>query len=904
MFGLLRASWERLRAHLVSRRLDKEFDLEVQAHIALLTEENIRRGMEPEEARYAALRTFGGVTQVKESNREQRGLPQLGILRQDLGYTLRTLRKSPGFAAVAVVTLALGVGANTALFQLLDAVRIRTLPVKAPQELVEIRPTDTRDRRGSMNRFGELTNPLWEQIRAGQQPFSGMFAWGQSQFNLANGGEARYAKAMVVSGDFFNVLGVRPVIGRVFTPADDQKGCGAATAVISYSFWQREFGASPSVIGRTLSLDSHPVEIIGVTPSSYFGMEVGQSYDVAVPICAEATLQSESRFLTDGTVWWLVVMGRLKPGWSLERANAALDSASPGIFQATLPSNYPEESIKNYLAFKLAAYSGGAGVSQLRNDYADSLWLLLGASGLVLLIACANLANLMLARASARGREMAVRLALGASRWRLLRQLMTESFVLAALGSLLGLWLAKGMSGFLISFLNINGDPVFLDLNMDWHVLGFTAGLAILTCLLFGMTAAWRASGTDPGMAIRSGSHGMTAGRERFGLRRILVVAQVALSFVLLAGALLFSRSLRNLMTLDAGFRQSGVLVTGLNLSRLQLPVERRLVFKQEVLDRVQAIPGIQSAASTDIIPISGDSWSNAVWMDDSSQRIESLFDSVSSDYFKTLNIPLLAGRTFGGQDVAAGPKVAIVNEAFARQLTGGANPVGRRFWRERTPREPQTLYEIVGLVKNTKYLELKESFRPIVFLDSSQDPRPDLSMLVLLRTDLPLADVMSSVKHSVAEVSPEIVIDFDNLKSMIEGSLLRERLMATLSGFFGLLAVLLATVGLYGVISYMVARRTNEIGIRMALGADRARVAGLIMREAAKLLAIGLGLGIASFLIAAKAAESLLFGLKAHDPATFALAAASLAVVTLAASYLPSHRAARLDPLAALREE
>src|SRR5215471_14391489 len=400
----LHAFLMRLRSLFVRRRLDEEFDDELQTHISLVTEENMRRGMTRDDARYAALRSFGGVTRVKEHNRERRALHQLEILLQDLRYGFHALRKNPAFAAIAIMTLALGIGANTAIFQLLDAVRIRALPVKDPQALVSIQPTSTKDRRGSVNRFGVLTFPLWEQIRARRLEFAGMFAWGEAQFNLSSGGEARYARALLASGDFFNVLGVTPLLGRLFAPGDDQKGCGAV-AVISYAFWQREFGGQPSIIGKNISLDSHPIEIIGVTPASFFGLEVGRSYDVAVPLCAEATLHGEDSRLNDGTTWWLVVIARLKAGQSLERATALLGSVSPAIFQASLPPNYPRESIKSYLGFKLAAYPVAGGISQLRNDYCDSLWVLLGASALILLIACANLANLMLAQATARQRE-------------------------------------------------------------------------------------------------------------------------------------------------------------------------------------------------------------------------------------------------------------------------------------------------------------------------------------------------------------------------------------------------------------------------------------------------------------------------------------------------------------------
>ena len=826
---------------------------------------------------------------------------------QDLRFGIRMLRKNPGFTIVAVLSLALGIGANTAIFQLLDAVRMRTLPVKAPQELAEIRITDMTGARGNHSSWHPaMTNPIWEQIRNRQQAFSGLFAWGADGFNLSPGGEVRPARALWVSGDFFNVLGVAPLLGRVFTTADDQRGSSDAGVIISHGFWQREYGGDVGIIGRKLTLADHPFEIIGVTPPSFFGMEVGRTFDVALPISAEAIIREKNHRLDSGTNWWLIVAGRLKPGWTLEQATAHLQGISPDLFKTTLPANYPPVSVNNYLGFKLEAVPAGAGISLLRENYELSLWLLMAIAGLVLLIACANLANLLLARASAREREMAVRQALGASRGRLIRQLLVESLLLAVVGSGLGALLAQALSGFLVSFLSTGGDTIFLDLTPDWRLLGFAAGMAALTSVLFGLAPALRATRIAPGTALKTAGRGLTAGRERFSLRRVLVVVQVALSLVLVAGALLFSRSLNKLMTVDAGFRQEGILIANMGFRRLNILPERRLVFKQEVLDRLRAIPGVESAAETDTVPLGGSATGNNVWIDgtDAQKRQNISRSRIGTDYFKTMATPLLAGREFNEHDTATGPKVAIVNETFARLLLNGANPVGRRFWIETTPNDPETLFEIVGLVKDTKYGELREDFGPLAFLSIAQDPRPAAGGQFLIRSRLPQAEIVAAVKRLLNEINPAIGINFQGFKTMIEGSILRERLIATLSGFFGLLALLLASIGLYGILSYGVASRTNEIGVRMALGARARDVLWLILREALLLVLVGVAVGLPVVFTAARLVSTLLFGLTPTDPASLCLATLLLLAVAMAAGYLPARRATRVDPMVALHYE
>jgi putative ABC transport system permease protein len=885
-------------------RVEQDLKEEVQAYLDLLIEMRIKEGLKPAEARRAALIEVGGVEQVKERVREVRMGQTLEAVWQDLRYGIRMLVKYPGFTCVAVLTLALGIGANTAIFQLIDAVRLRALPVKAPQELAEVRMANMKGARGGFARSPSVTNPIWEQIREQQQAFSGIFAWGTDSVNLAPGGEVRSARVLYVSGDFFNTLGVQPALGRAFKATDDQRGCGEPGLVISHEFWQREYGGDADVIGRKLTLADHSFEIIGVAPASFFGMEVGRSFDLALPICAVELVRGNNNFLS-GIMWWLTVTGRLKPGWSLEQANAEMQAISPGLFEAALPANYPPVSVKDYLGSELIAVPAGSGASQLREKYEQALWLLLAIAGLVLLIACANLANLLLARASAREREIAVRQALGASRARVVRQLLAESLLLAAAGAAVGAGLAQALNRLLVAFLSTSADPVFLDLSPDWHVLGFAAGLAVLTCLLFGLAPAIRATRMEPGAVMKSGGRGMTASRERFSLRRALVVAQVALSLVLVAGALLFSRSLGKLLTVDTGFRQDGVLMAEVIFRRLNLPNNRYPSFKDELLDRIRAIPGVDSAAIAHEIPLRD--WGGAnVWIDgaDARQAQGTSLSRVGPDYFKTLEIPLLAGRDFDARDRLDTPMVAIVNEAFARKFLNGASPVGQRFWVEATPGDPDTVYEIVGLVRDTKYEDLREEFVPIAYYAAAQNSGSGPGAPVLIRSRLPQAEVVAAVKGVLNEINPAITVSFQGFKPMIEATILRERLMATLSGFFGGLALLLACIGLYGILSYGVASRTNEIGIRMALGARSRDVLWLILREAFLMVIVGVAVGLPMTFAVTRLASTLLFGLTPTDPVSLLFAALLMLAVAMVASYLPSRRATRVDPMVALRCE
>jgi putative ABC transport system permease protein len=832
------------------------------------------------------------------------------MLLPDLRYGIRMLAKSPGFALVAILTLALGIGANAAIFQLIDAVRLRTLPVKDPNSLAIVHRSDGTS--GSCNGpYCSVTFPLWQQIRQRQQAFSSIAAWGQDTQNLANGGEVDNALVMWVSGDFFRTLDVQPMLGRLISDADDQTGC-AGGANLSYAFWQRRYGGSASVIGKTLTIEGHPFPILGVTPPNFYGVSVGDRFDVAIPICSEPIVDGEFSRITsprEREQWWLSVFGRLKPGWTLKSATAQLGVIEGAALHETIPPQYDSEGVKRYLAYKFTAEPAANGFSNLREDNSNSLWLLLGLSGLVLLIACANLANLLLARASTREREVAVRLALGASRARLIRQMLSESALLAIAGTLCGGFLAAVLSRFLVAFISSPDNPIFLDMPMDWHVIGFAGGLAILTTVLFGLAPALRAGSLPPGSVLKTGGRGMTAGRERFRMQRMLVASQVALSLVLLAGALLFARSLRNLLTRNPGFQQNGVLIANVDFTRLNVPDAQQEPFARNLLEHVRAIPGVAAAAASTRSPVSGSSSNDAILDANGNRKSneDAWEDFVSPGYFETIENSMIMGRDFNNDDIASSPKVAIVNQTFVKEFLDGAqNPIGKQFRAWIDAGKPPRYYVVVGEVKDSVYGDMHAQMWPVMYFPQAQifPPFSGPSATFLIRSRGGMTGLLNSVKDTITGVNPEIDIEFKMLNTQIRESLVQDELMATLCGFFGALAVLLAAIGLYGVISYTVAQRTNEIGIRMALGAQRSGVIGLILGEVAVLVGIGVAVGIGLTLAGSKAASSLLFGLEAHDPLTLGLAVVILAAIGFAASFFPARRASRLDPMVALRYE
>ncbi|MPY89993.1 MAG: FtsX-like permease family protein [Luteitalea sp.] len=893
----------RLRSLFRRRRVEAELDEEIRDHLEQQVAEHIARGSTLEEARSAALRAIGGVEQRKEECRDARRVNIIEQTMQDLRYATRTLRANPGFTAVALLSLALGIGANTAIFQLLDAVRLRSLPVANPQELTEVQVPGSAGLGLGAGNNAEVTNPLWEEIRQHQRAFAGIFAWGNDQFPLGQGTEARSVRVLWVSGELFSVLGVTPARGRLFRPDDDRRGCQPAGIVVSHALWQKGLGGQGSAIGRRVTIGNERFEVIGVTPATFFGLEVGKSFDVALPLCAQALWGD---ILDRRDVWWLRVIGRVRPDWTLTQASEHVAAISPGLFEATALTGYTEPIVEKYRELRLEAVPAATGVSALRRTYDTALWLLLGMTALILLIACANLGNLMLARATAREREFAVRLALGASRGRLVRQLLAESLLLAIIGAAFAVGLARASSKGIVWLLSTGADAVELDLTLDWRVLAFTAAVAMLACVIFGLIPALRSSRTEPGSAMKAGGQTLTAGRERRRFQRMLVVSQIAVSLVLLVGALLFMRTFHNLVTLDPGFRQDGVVVAFVSLAPLDLPKERREPFKQQMLARVQASPLVKSAATTTNAPLSGSIWSLIVRVAGASgeRTRDARFTWVSPEYLETMEIALLTGRNFDRRDTAQSPRVVLVNETFADTFLAGDDPIGKTVRTNPEPNYPETAYEIVGVVRDTKYADLRDEIPPIAFIPASQHPSPELWTAMLIRSSAPTADVVAAVRQRVGELAPEVTLEFHVLQTRIRQSLVRERLMAALSAFFGIVAVALATIGLYGVLSYVVVRRRNEMGVRLALGARPYQVVRLVMQDAGSVLAIGLVAGFLLSLLVWRSAGALLYGLEPHDPSGMMAAAGVLTAVAALASYLPARRAARVDPVTALRHE
>jgi predicted permease len=883
------------------KRMMEDLDQDIRDFIERETRDNIERGMPPEEARYAALRKFGNVTRVKEETWEVWSVNWLEQLWQDVRYGLRQLRRSPGFTAVAVLTLALGIGANTAIYALMDAVILRRLPVEMPGELYQVQVGNADEGVGGGGGESPFPNPMWEQLRDHQDVFSRVFAWsGSNAFGLPEWGTGPAVNETWVSGGFFSGLGLRPVAGRLIADPDDRPGC-PAVAVLSYGFWQEHYAGAKSAVGSTLALGSHPFEVIGVAPPGFFGLSVGGRFDVAAPICATAILEGKQSRLDNIEFSWLNVGGRINPRLSRAQQTARLRILSTRLF---VPPNASSEEREAYMKIILRIVPAGTGISSLRGQFSQPLEILMAVVGIVLLIACANLASLTLARAAARHKEIAVRQALGASRTRLIRQLLTECLLLSSAGALLGVLLARWTAALLLHVISKQQNTVlFLDLSLNTRILGFVLAIATLTSLLMGLLPALHSTRVSLSSGVK-GSQSSEAGRNLgFRGRQWIVGSQVALSLLLLVAAGLLLRSFVKLATLDIGFDRNNVLLVATHLKPAKVPSDRWLATYAEIESRLKALPGVLSVGYSNITPISGALFEfGNVQSDWSNPHAPVYANFISPGYIPTLRMRLLAGRNFSSADLETSSGVAIVNETFSRRFFPHLNPIGRTF-RMNNPGEKA--FEVVGLIEDSKYQSLREGAQAVAFLPANQLPAlfGDSEQLEL-RTAIPPSALVASVRAAVAEVNSAIALEFDTLAEQVNRSLFRERMLALLSGFFGALALLLAVIGLYGTLSYLVTQRQTEFGIRMALGATRNSILGLVMRDLVAVLAVGLAAGILISLAATRALQQMLFGLGPRDTTTMLLAAGVLTAVALMAGYLPARRATKVDPIIALRYE
>ncbi len=912
----------RFRALLRRQSMETELDEELRAHLEHQVEKYVQSGVPVEEARRRARLEFGGLDQVKEECRDARGVGFIETLIHDLRYSVRTLAKNPAFTTVTVLTLALGIGVNTAIFSLINAVMLKSLPVRQPEQLVlfqwstkgwpimvpSLRGTSFPDKSGRFTSTS-FAYKAFEQARAGDHVLSGICGFADAgRLNLVVGGQPGLAVADLVSGDYFSTLGVQPILGRPLTPEDDRTEAPRA-AVISYGYWMRRFGGDATAVSKAVTVNSVPFTIVGVSPQEFFGVQPGRSVDLWLPLHAESQVLPDDNW--SRTNWYLLLMGRLRPGISQSQALANLQvifrqSVVEGV--RTLP--------KDAEIPRLALIPGNNGLDSLRSEFSKPLFILMTVVGLVLLIACANVANLLLERATSRRREVAVRLALGAGRGRLIRQLLTESITLSISGGLAGLFLAYWTSNLLVLMMSSGRDRIDLHVRPDAYVLIFTASLSILTALLVGLAPALQGTRLDLTPALRAGPTG-AGGRPRrfaglrFGLAKGLVITQVAISLVLLVGAGLFVRTLINLENENIGFIRSNLALFGIDPTQQGYKGERLARFYAELQERLRAIPGVRSVSLSMHPLLKGEISVWGLTLEDYTppprpggardNALDVHVNKVGPDFFSTMGIPVLLGRAIGPEDSATSPMVAVVNEVFAHKYLEGQSPVGRRAgWVGERGK-----MQIVGVVKDTRYGQLRRDPPPTVYVPYTQYPDYLGAMYFEVRRAGDPRNWLASVGDVVRSLDKQVpIFDAKTQTQEIDEAVFQERIFAQLTSLFGVLAVLLACLGLYGLMSYSVARKRNEIGIRMALGARRAGILRGVLIEALGLVLLGLVVGVPVALGAARLISSQLYGLKPNDALTLALATLLLAAVALLAGYIPARRATKVDPVVALRYE
>lgn len=888
----------RVRFLLNRRQREQDIDEEMRLHIALRAEEHQAEGVPADEAARAAQRRFGNTTLHREEGAETWGWAWLDSFTQDMRYGFRSLRKQPSFTAVAVLSLALGIGANTAIFSILNALMLRTLPVKDPSRLVLLRSDEMR----------VVTNPLWEAIRDHHSTFDGVTAFGQIELDLAEGGESHLAKGMWVSGDFFQVLGVSAWRGRLIDQSDDQPRGGKAgpVAVISHAFWMSQYNGDPGIIGKTIKLERHPFTIVGVTPPWFIGTQVDQRFQVAIPVGCEPIIHTDRSALGERSWWWLQIMARLKPGQTIAQAEAQFAGVAGEINRLSVPTHWDSKGQSEFMKRPYQLDSAATGFSNARVYYKRALFVLMAVVGLVLVIACANVANLLLARATARHREISVRMAIGAGRTRVIRQLLTESFLLALAGTVGGLLFAQWGSRVLVSWFSTQRNQMQLDLQPDLTVLGFTCAIMLLTTLLFGLVPAFRASAVETNEVLKDSTRNSAAGSNRFNLGKALVAVQVALSLTLLVGAGLYLRTIQNFLSIPTGFDASNLMVMEVRTESKVEPSARN-VFYTQILEELRATRGVRSAAALLIRPIGGAMWNERFWVAGFTPKSDTdavcNMNAISPGYFHTMRTPLIAGRDFSPSDTETSERVIIVTQQTAQHYFGAASPLGQTIEIALAGQE-KVAFRVVGVVGNSKYFGLVEKNSRIAYIPFPQQHRPSSSMQFALRYDGDPKEVLDAGRTVVSTLNSSVSLQFTDFQRQIEESLLQQTIVARLSAFFGGLALLLAMIGLYGVTAYAVVRRQAEIGIRMALGARRDQVMRLVLNDVFLLLAAGIVAGTALALVLGRLIRSMLYGIEPADVGNLFVAAAVLAVATIAAGWIPARRAARMDPTTALREQ
>jgi predicted permease len=913
-----------LRRFFRRGRWDDERRLEIETHLAIEIDENLARGMPPSEARWAAQRKFGNATRIREEIFRMNTIGILDALWRDLRHAARLLQLNPAFSSVAVLSLALGIGVNTAVFSLVNEVLLRSLSVKNPGELVLFRAVEGVG--GRLSRAGENNGSIdaatgrnsstsfslliFERFRSHPSALSDVFAFAPvSQPNVLIDGQPELAASVqLVSGSYHGGLGVPARLGRVFTEEDDQSSV-PPVAVISYRYWDARFGRDPGVIGKTIAVNRVSTSIVGVTPPGFDGTaQAGESSDISLILAHHLLYQPARIERMQPWYWWLRVMGRVAPGATAAQARASLEP----IFQAAAREGWVEGRSRDLTPrampgdSTLAADPGAQGENNTRRQYAKSLYLLMGLVGLVLLAACANVANLLLARGAARRREIALRLALGAGRGRVVAQLLTESLLLAGVGALLGTLLAWRGRGLLLALRPFGATMavLVLDLPLDVRVLTFTTLAAVLTALLFGLAPALRVTRVDLAAEFQGGVRSL-GGRGRSRLSQTLMVVQIALSLVLLVSTGLFVRTLRNLEQVDVGFNHRGLVLFQVEANSAGYPREQFAALHARLRDRLERVPGVRSATFSRIAVLSRVRQNNTITVTGSPPPPDATavnMNGLAANFFSAMQLPIVLGRGFAERDDVAAPKVAVVNQALVRKYFGHESPLGRQIVYTVGPFNKAAV-EVVGVAADAKYTDLRTPIPPTLYVPALQQVGGEANFA--LRLDGDAAAVFPAIRAAVREIDPTLpVLNLRTQDEQLDRLNGQELLFARLSGLFGLLALALAGVGLYGLMSYSVLRRTAEIGLRIALGAVPAHVLRMMLRESLTLGCAGVVVGVAAAAGLSGLVKSMLFGLSPTDPLTYAVVAALLLGAALLASYLPARRASRLEPTEALRQE